>query len=411
MSAPATERSERPEDAAPEPAAATAAEAPAASGAAPPPEAGTAAAAEGGPKRRRRLGLVWVALGIAVPVGAGAGYWYAAQDGGAASAGAAAPPVATTEVTRQTLTVAESFGGVLGHGEPTAVPAAAQGTVTATAEQGSQIERGTELFRIDERPVTAMYGEVPMFRDLGPGDSGDDVEQLEENLSELGYDGFSVDGDYDWGTEAAVRAWQDDIGAEETGTVGRADVVMLPGAGRVDGVRADRGAAVSPGAPVLDVTGADQLVSLDVAVGDRELFEVDQEVAVQLPGGEEVAGTVTDVAVVEGGSDEAGGGGAAAGAEDAVAQVEVAIEGEDVDDALLGSPVDVVVEAEQREDVLTVPVNALLALAEGGYGLEVVDGAASTTVVPVEAGLFAQGRVEVEGDGIAEGTVVGVAGR
>jgi hypothetical protein len=63
--------------------------------------------------------------------------------------------------------------------------------------------------------------------------------------------------------------------------------------------------------------------------------------------------------------------------------------------------------ATRRDDVLTVPVAALLALAEGGYGLELVDGSA-TRVVAVETGLFAAGRVEVTGDGLAEGQRVGM---
>jgi hypothetical protein len=60
---------------------------------------------------------------------------------------------------------------------------------------------------------------------------------------------------------------------------------------------------------------------------------------------------------------------------------------------------------------LLVPVNALLAPAEGGYGLEVVRGDGTTTIVRVDTGLFAAGKVEVRGAGIAKGTVVGVAGR
>ncbi|MGI9121181.1 MAG: hypothetical protein ACR2G7_13870 [Acidimicrobiales bacterium] len=48
------------------------------------------------------------------------------------------------------------------------------------------------------------------------------------------------------------------------------------------------------------------------------------------------------------------------------------------------------------------PRQALVALAEGGYGLEVADGAARR-YVRVETGLFAEGMVEVSGDGLAEG--------
>ena len=44
------------------------------------------------------------------------------------------------------------------------------------------------------------------------------------------------------------------------------------------------------------------------------------------------------------------------------------------------------------------PVEALLALAEGGYAVEVDDGGAATHLVGVELGVFADGWVEVTGD-------------
>jgi multidrug efflux pump subunit AcrA (membrane-fusion protein) len=63
--------------------------------------------------------------------------------------------------------------------------------------------------------------------------------------------------------------------------------------------------------------------------------------------------------------------------------------------------------ASERKDVLTVPIAALLALAEGGYGVQVVDGNASR-IVAVETGLFADGKVEVKGAGLTAGTKVGM---
>jgi hypothetical protein len=65
-------------------------------------------------------------------------------------------------------------------------------------------------------------------------------------------------------------------------------------------------------------------------------------------------------------------------------------------------PVDVVVTTGAREDVLAVPVGALLALAEGGYAVESPSG----TLVAVTTGLFADGQVEVSGDGLTEGMEV-----
>jgi hypothetical protein len=65
------------------------------------------------------------------------------------------------------------------------------------------------------------------------------------------------------------------------------------------------------------------------------------------------------------------------------------------------APVDVQLTRDAATGVLAVPVRALLALAEGGYALEVVDGA-TTRLVGVETGAFADGYVEVTGD-IADG--------
>ena len=59
----------------------------------------------------------------------------------------------------------------------------------------------------------------------------------------------------------------------------------------------------------------------------------------------------------------------------------------------------------EREDVLTVPVAALLALAEGGYGLEIVDGGTSR-IVAVQVGMFAAGKVEVSGGAVQAGMSV-----
>jgi membrane fusion protein, multidrug efflux system len=72
--------------------------------------------------------------------------------------------------------------------------------------------------------------------------------------------------------------------------------------------------------------------------------------------------------------------------------------------------VTVTLTASSASDVLAVPVAALLALAEGGYGLEVVQDGVGR-VVAVQTGVFADGKVEVSGDGVVEGAVVGVPAR
>ena len=66
-------------------------------------------------------------------------------------------------------------------------------------------------------------------------------------------------------------------------------------------------------------------------------------------------------------------------------------------------PVTVHYVSAERRDVLAVPVTALLALAEGGYAVELEDG----RLVRVEPGLYAEGLVEVTGK-IDEGTTIRV---
>lgn len=358
--------------------------------------------------RRRRRRLVWPALG-AVLIAVGAGAWLWTGDGSTEAAPAAAGPVATASVERGTISATESWEGTLEYGLPVTVKSSAEGTITRLVGQGETVERGDEFYRVNERPVTLLYGAVPTYRDLAPGDAGVDVKQLETNLAKLGYDGFGVDNAYTASTAEAVRAWQADIGAQRTGTVARGNVVFVPAGGRVDALRVSVGDVLRPGAPVLDITGTDQVVSLEVDIDDRDRFDVDAKVTVVLPGGEEVPGTVSTMAVVKVASGDSGEGfGGGTPESESIVQVEIALD--EVPD-LVGTPVDVIVAIDERADVLLVPVNALLALAEGGYGLEVVRDDGTTKLVRVDTGLFAGGKVEVTGAGIAEGTVVGVAGR
>jgi peptidoglycan hydrolase-like protein with peptidoglycan-binding domain len=360
---------------------------------------------------RPRRGLVWLALGGAVLAAAGVGAWLWVSNASTEPDTAAAGPAATATVERGTITATESFDGTLDRGKPFAVTGSGEGTITRLAEQGETIRRGDELYRVDEQPVTLLIGVVPMYRDLAAGISGRDVKQLEKNLAELGYDGFTVDDLYTSATAGAVRAWQVDIGAQPTGVVSRAGVVFLPERGQVDTLHVSVGDALSPGSPILDITGTDQVVSLEVDVDDRDRFEVDTKVTVLLPGGDEVAGTVSSTAVVGASTEESAGGAVGAATEtEPIVLVEVALNGK-APEEFVGAPVDVIAAVDKRTDVLFVPVNALLALAEGGYGLEVVADDGSTSIVPVETGLFREGKVEVSGAGITEGTVVGVAGR
>ena len=275
--------------------------------------------------------------------------------------------------------------------------------MTWLPREGDTVRRGQALYRIDNKPVTLLYGRLPAYRDLSSGDEGADVRQLERNLKALGYDAdgqMTVDDEYTWATAAAVREFQEDRGLEETGTMTKDSHVFLPGPRRVSAHKAGLGSSAQPGAAVIDTTGTRQVVSVDLDAEKQNLVSTGAGVRVTLPDQSETKGRVNEVGRVAQKAGEE---------EDSTATIAVTIRlresraAKRFDEA----PVSVAIAREQRKNVLTVPVTALIALPGGGYAVDIVEGA-STRRVRVEPGLFADGYVEVSGDGLRAGQKVRV---
>lgn len=90
--------------------------------------------------------------------------------------------------------------------------------ITSVPLPGSALTEGDIALTASGRPAFLLTGQVPMFRDLGPGLEGDDVRQLEEALARLGFDPGPADGRYDSRTERAVSAWYRAAGFSPTTT-------------------------------------------------------------------------------------------------------------------------------------------------------------------------------------------------
>lgn len=317
-----------------------------------------------------------------------------------AEAGATTETPATAEVVQQTLTETVTVSGDLGFGDVIGLDCLLNGTFTALPKVGDVIERGGQLYAVDDKPVTLLYGSLPAYRSLTPGTEGADVEQFEENLSKLGYDGFTVDDEYTDATAEAVEEWQDDLGLTETGTVELGQIIYAPGEVRVDTVSVEPGDPAQPGSPVLDYTGLDKVVTVEVDLEDQELVAVGDVVAITVPDGTEATGSIVDSETVVTEAD-------AQNNTEATTYLEVTVAADDpaVFDGLDQAAVDVGFAGETAEDVLTVPVEALLGLGGGGYGLEIATGD-TTEVIAVETGLFADGSVEVSGEGLEAGMAV-----
>ncbi|CAO0833330.1 hypothetical protein SMICM17S_04567 [Streptomyces microflavus] len=245
-----------------------------------------------------------------------------------------------------------------------------------------------------------MYGSGPMYRTLKAGDKGRDVEQLERNLAALGYTGFTPDTEYTELTEAAVKRWQKAQGSKRTGKVGPQDIAFAPGKVRIKSVETAVGDLAQPGAPVLTTTGSERIVTFQLDVAESQLAKAGTEVSVDLPDGTSAPGTVSSVGRTAKPGDDP---------QDNSPKVTLTVSFDKPDDVggFDQSPVTVNLTGETRKDVLTVPVNALLALPGGGFGVEVVRGSA-VREVKVELGMFAEGRVEVSGGWASEGMKVGV---
>jgi peptidoglycan hydrolase-like protein with peptidoglycan-binding domain len=339
----------------------------------------------------------------------GTGGWFALSGGPSAGAadgstGTTLPPsTKTAKVAKRDLVQTEQVDGRLGYGAARTIGGGPDGVITALPAEGSVIDRGGTLWEVDGTPGPALlFGDKPMWRNLSSGvDKGEDVRQLEENLVALGFadaNALTVDDKYTSATATAVKKWQKASGVEPTGRVATTDVVFSAGPVRVSALKVavgDRGAA----AAVLDVTGSEQIVTVKLDTSKATVAKQDDAVTIKLTDGRTINGTVRSVGTVV--HSDTSGNQTSNYLDVVVALADGRSAG--LDDA----PVTVNFTRSSATGVLAVPVRALLALAEGGYAVERVTGA-TTELVPVTLGAFADGYVQITGD-VADGDTVVVA--
>jgi peptidoglycan hydrolase-like protein with peptidoglycan-binding domain len=327
-----------------------------------------------------------------------------AADDPAVDADGTSPRIA--EVERRDLVERTSVSGTLGYGEAPPVRGHRAGTLTSVVAPGTVAERGAVAFTVDEQPVVLLYGAIPMWRTLAVGAEGWDVAQLEENLVALGYATeaqLGGDGKYDSRTARAVTKWQKDLGVEQTGRVELGAVEFVAGPVRVASTSIAVGEQVGPGAVVLEVTETTREVTIELEASRRSLAVEGDAVTVELPDGSTAPGTVTEVGrVAESAQSEIPGDTGTPKITVVVTLVDPAAGGD-----LDAAPVTVQFTKRTAEGVLAVPVRALLALAEGGYAVEIVH-AGGHSLVGVDLGTFADGWVEIDGN-VREGDDVVVA--
>ncbi|MET0236224.1 MAG: peptidoglycan-binding domain-containing protein [Kibdelosporangium sp.] len=361
----------------------------------------------GGPRTvRRRRRVRWAVTGISLlgVLGVGTGVVLTRLGARPVSAAPQPPPsVATAAVVRTDLAVREILTGELGYGGERTMRGRKPGTITGLPAPGTALDRGKTVYQVDATPVVLFLGGLPLYRDVGPDVAdGPDVRLVEENLQALGFGRFTVDATFTDATGNAIRKYQKSLGVTETGVIRPADVIVTAGPVRVATVTAEPGDSGS--SDLLTYTGPTRVVTVELEKSQQDLGKPGTTVVMTVRG-KEMAGSVAELSPTP--ADGGGAGGDSGGSADTeetftatVTAADAAAFGE-----LDSGSVDVRFTTDTRKGVLVVPIGALLALAEGGYGVQVVDGV-DRRLLAVQTGLFADGDVEVSADGLGEGMQV-----
>ncbi|HTX32192.1 MAG TPA: peptidoglycan-binding domain-containing protein [Solirubrobacteraceae bacterium] len=183
------------------------------------------------------------------------------------------------------------------------------------------------------------------------------------------------------------------------------------------GANADAGGANGGSAtPILQTSSTQLVATVDLDASKQSEAKVGEKVGVEMPSGTTVTGTVTAVSAVAQSSDNSGNGNGSSGANSnnggnngngsstPTVPVTITLSGRTRGAGLDQAAVSVQFAQAEANNVLSVPVTALLATSGGAYAVQ--EAAAPHRLIPVTTGLFAAGFVQISGPGIYPGLQV-----
>ena len=117
------------------------------------------------------------------------------------------------KVSVRTLTEEITINGEMRREELQSINSVSAGRLTSlNLKEGDTVNASTELFSLDGRPSVAVNGDFSFYRELNVGAQGPDVEQLENILTNAGYEVGIVDQFFTEETRNGLAEWQDDFG-------------------------------------------------------------------------------------------------------------------------------------------------------------------------------------------------------
>jgi hypothetical protein len=329
-----------------------------------------------------------------------------------------ADPTSVATVSREDITSQTEVSATLGYSGTYTVVNQAQGTVTWLPAVGQLISEGQVLYDTNGSPVVLLYGGTPAYRALSEGTTasavtGLDVEELNYDLVAMGYltstELGSDASDFTSLTKVGVEKLQAALGLTQNGTLALGQVLFMPTAVRVTGFDTNTvvGGAAQPGSGILTGTSTGRVVTIDLDADQQGELATGDKVTITLPDGQSTPGTVTSVGTVATTPSGSGDSGSSP-----TITVLVTPDDPTATGTLDQAPVQVSITTGSAKDALVVPVDALLALAGGGYGLEVVSTNGRHSFERVSLGLFddAGGVVQVSGPGVAPGQRIVIPG-
>ena len=238
-------------------------------------------------------------------------------------------------------------------------------TFTELPSLGARLHRGQSVYRLNNQPVPLFYGPVPLYRALYVGvSSGSDVAELNRNLIALGFEHGGASDYFTSSTAAAVEVWQGSLNEPETGVVALGDVVIESGPLDVATVSASTGQLATGGMTILTATSSAPVVTIDLDASQQSEVKVGDAVTITLPNNATTPGVVTFVGTIA----------VTPPASSSSSSPTITVIVTPTKLSEIGhydqAPVNVSITNGTVTNVLTVPIDSLLALANGGYAVE-----------------------------------------
>ncbi len=165
---------------------------------------------------------------------------------------------------------------------------------------------------------------------------------------------------------------------------------------------------------ILTTTSTQLIVTVDLSASSQSEAVLGEQVTVEMPDGSVIDGKITGVSPVavsssssgsgSGSSSASGSGAGGSSSSSATVPVTIELSGHHTGAGLDQASVSVNFAQAKANNVLSVPVTALLATSGGNYAVQ--EAAAPHSLIPVTTGLFAAGYVQISGPGIYPGLQV-----